>query len=98
MEGVHCAPPEGALYAFPSIKLPEGALEAAKANGKSPDAYYCLQLLDKTGIVAVPGSGFGQREGTFHFRTTILPPEEKMGFVTKAMADFHAEFLRAHRD
>lgn len=24
------------------------------------------------------GSGFGQEEGTYHLRTTILPPEEKV--------------------
>lgn len=97
MDGVECAPPEGALYAFPTIKLPEGAVKAAEAKGKAPDAYYCLELLDKTGIVAVPGSGFGQKEGTFHLRTTILPPEDKMDRVTKAMADFHASFLAEHQ-
>lgn len=37
-----------------------------------------LQLLEETGIVTVPGSGFGQEEGTFHLRTTILPPEDKI--------------------
>jgi len=26
--------------------------------------YYCLQLLDKTGVCVVPGSGFGQKPGT----------------------------------
>lgn len=36
------------------------------------------QLLEETGIVTVPGTGFGQEEGTFHLRTTILPPEEKI--------------------
>ena len=33
-----------------------------------PDAMYCFQLLEETGICVVPGSGFGQREGTHHFR------------------------------
>lgn len=98
MEGVQCAPPEGALYAFPTIQLPKRAVEAAQAAGKAPDAYYCLQLLDKTGIVAVPGSGFGQKEGTFHLRTTILPPEDKMDRVTQAMATFHSKFLQEHSD
>lgn len=41
------------------------------------------QLLEATGIVTVPGSGFGQEEGTFHLRTTILPPEEKIGEFVK---------------
>ena len=32
------------------------------------DTYYCLQLLRQTGVCVVPGSGFGQKEGTWHFR------------------------------
>ncbi len=30
----------------------------------------------QTGVVIVPGSGFGQKPGTNHFRIVILPPEE----------------------
>lgn len=30
--------------------------------------FYCMKLLEEEGICLVPGSGFGQREGTFHFR------------------------------
>ena len=29
---------------------------------------YCFDLLESTGICVVPGSGFGQKPGTFHFR------------------------------
>ena len=38
--------------------LPEGGF-AAEAAGKAPDAFYCLALLEATGVVVVPGSGFG---------------------------------------
>lgn len=34
----------------------------------APDMFYCMKLLEDTGICVVPGSGFGQREGTYHFR------------------------------
>lgn len=34
----------------------------------APDMLYCLKLLEETGICVVPGSGFGQREETYHFR------------------------------
>lgn len=34
----------------------------------APDMFFCLSLLEETGICVVPGSGFGQREGTYHFR------------------------------
>ena len=33
---------------------------------------YCLEMVDKTGIMTVPGSGFGQQKGTYHFRITNL--------------------------
>lgn len=36
-----------------------------------PDSFYALELLEKTGLCVVPGNGFGQRDGTFHFRYGI---------------------------
>lgn len=68
MEGVSCEETEGALYSFPRIRLPPAAVDAARASGKEPDVFYCLELLKETGLSCVPGSGFGQEEGTFHFR------------------------------
>lgn len=53
----------GAMYSFPQIQLPPKAIEAAKRAGKVPDVFYCLKLLEATGISTVPGSGFGQKEG-----------------------------------
>ena len=47
--------------------------------GKQPDWLYCRDLLVSTGIVVVPGSGFGQADGTYHFRTTFLPSEDDIG-------------------
>jgi len=55
--GYHCQPIEGAMYAFPSLSLPRGMT----------DEEYCMELLEKTGICVVAGSGFGQRPGTAHF-------------------------------
>ncbi len=34
--------------------------QAAKKVGKPADFFYCMQLLEETGIVTVPGSGFKQ--------------------------------------
>lgn len=98
LEGVVCQPSQGALYAFPSITLPDNAIKAAESQGKAPDAYYCLELLDQTGIVVVPGSGFGQKPNTFHFRTTILPQEDEIVQVIERMSKFHADFLDKYRD
>ena len=58
--GVSVEEPEGALYLFPRLMLPPAAVAAAAAAGKTPDTFYCLQLVDETGVVVVPGSGFGQ--------------------------------------
>ena len=56
-----------------------------------------MALLEATGIVTVPGSGFKQVEGTFHFRTTILPPDEQMETVFGLMATFHKDFCDKYR-
>lgn len=77
MKNIETNEVEGAMYAFPSVKFSKKAIEAA---GKQPvDLFYCLEVLKNTGIALVPGSGFRQREGTYHFRiTTLILPEEKL--------------------
>lgn len=90
MEGVECQEPQGAMYLFPSITLPPKAIAAAKAVNRQPDEFYCLRLLDATGICVVPGSGFGQRYGTYHFRTTFLAPGTKW---VERVVEFHRAFL-----
>jgi aspartate/methionine/tyrosine aminotransferase len=83
--GITCNPAAGAMYAFPRIALPEGVT----------DAEWCLALLEETGICVVPGSGFGQVAGTWHFRTTILPPLDRIEQVVARIAEFHVRFTRA---
>jgi aspartate/methionine/tyrosine aminotransferase len=86
-------PTAAAMYAFPEVHMPPGAVAAAEAAGKKPDVFYCLQLLEEAGICTIPGSGFGQAAGSNHFRTTILPREEVMsGFVDK-FKQFHNNFM-----
>ncbi|XP_050539227.1 alanine aminotransferase 1 isoform X2 [Daktulosphaira vitifoliae] len=66
--GMSCNPVQGAMYAFPQIKLPEKAIKEAKNQSIEPNAFYAFQLLENTGICIIPGSGFGQVPGTYHFR------------------------------
>uniref|UniRef100_A0A7R9Z8F2 Aminotransferase class I/classII large domain-containing protein n=1 Tax=Chlamydomonas euryale TaxID=1486919 RepID=A0A7R9Z8F2_9CHLO len=94
LDGVTCTFTEGAMYAFPRIHLPPKAIAKAKEMGKAPDVYYCLRLLEATGISTVPGSGFGQAEGTFHLRTTILPREEVISQFVQKFKDFHEAFMK----
>jgi aspartate/methionine/tyrosine aminotransferase len=86
-EGIECQQVAGSMYAFPRITLPPGVT----------DDEYCLALLEETGICVVPGSGFGQAPGSWHFRTTILPPIDEIDAVVKRIAAFHASFCRRHR-
>jgi glutamate--glyoxylate aminotransferase len=81
----------------PQLKLPAKAIEAAKAAGKAPDVFYCLRLLEETGISTVPGSGFGQAAGTFHLRTTILPKEDKMAEFVQRFKKFHEGFMKQYK-
>ena len=80
--GIVCNEAAGAMYAFPKISLPAG----------KTDEQYCMALLEATGICVVPGSGFGQIPGTAHFRTTILPPTEKLKDVVRLIAEFQASY------
>ncbi|CAH1398727.1 unnamed protein product [Nezara viridula] len=67
-EGMSCNIVQGAMYAFPQIKIPPKAVEKAKALNQCPSVLYCFELLEQTGVCVVPGAGFGQVEGTYHFR------------------------------
>lgn len=97
IEGFSCNPVQGAMYAFPQMKLPPKAIEAAKNAGKSADTFYAFELLEATGICIVPGSGFGQQPGTYHFRTTILPQPEKLKSMLEKFAEFHSGFLKKYK-
>ncbi|RMZ57633.1 hypothetical protein APUTEX25_001833, partial [Auxenochlorella protothecoides] len=98
LEGASCNFTEGAMYSFPRLHLPAKAIQAAKEAGKDPDTFYCLALLADTGIVTVPGSGFGQVEGTFHLRTTILPQEDVMHEFVDKLRTFHKSFMAKYKD
>ncbi|GFQ07173.1 alanine aminotransferase 2 mitochondrial [Phtheirospermum japonicum] len=97
LEGVSCNRAEGAMYLFPCIQLPNKAIEAAKAVNTSPDTFYARRLLKATGIVVVPGSGFGQVPGTWHFRCTILPQEDRIPAIISRLTDFHKGFMDEFR-
>lgn len=89
---------EGAMYAFPSVKLGKKAIEEAKARKIAPDMFYCLQTLEKTGIVIVPGSGFRQKPGTHHFRiTTLILPEERMKNQLETFTKFNDWFHNEYK-
>ncbi|KAG8742030.1 hypothetical protein FRC12_015458 [Ceratobasidium sp. 428] len=78
------------------LHLTDAAVKAAKEAGMTPDNFYSNELLDQTGICAVSGTGFGQKEGESHFRLTCLCDgvEEYVGKLEK----FHKGFMEKYKD
>jgi len=62
--GISCVRPDAAFYAFPRLDI------------KGTDEDFVKGLIRETGVVAVHGSGFGERPGTRHLRVVFLPQEE----------------------
>ncbi len=103
IEGMALNLPQGAMYGFVRFELPpEPDVDVVAMTKEERVAYeakrdndYCLALLEETGICVVPGSGFGQRPGTFHFRTTFLPPMEEIQALVAKLKTFHEGYVRA---
>lgn len=91
VDGISCQPLEGAIYAFPRVTIKGYIMKKAISFATPADEIYCLELLERTGVVTVPGSGFGQKPGTFHFRMTILPDEGVLSGVLDSIERFHGE-------
>lgn len=96
IEGIECQPAQGAMYAFPKVTVPDKALQAAKELDITVDTLYALSLLDETGICVVPASGFGQKAGRVGFRTTFLPPEDKLLAAIGEFARHHQLFCEKY--
>jgi aspartate/methionine/tyrosine aminotransferase len=100
IEGMSVDIPRGAMYAFVRFELPERleteSMSAAQraTHTDQRDSDYCLALLEETGICVVPGSGFGQYPGTFHFRTTFLPPKDEIEELVVKLKKFHHRYVR----
>lgn len=81
IDGIDLVKPMGAFYAFPKIDVDD-------------DAHFCAELLKATGVIVVPGNGFGQRPGTHHFRVVILPPEEVLEKAFGYIGEFYGEYRK----
>ncbi len=105
IEGMTLNIPQGAMYAFVRFELPpEPGVDVSLMDPEQRRTYeqqrdekYCLALLEETGICVVPGSGFGQQPGTFHFRTTFLPPQDEIEELVKKLKAFHETYARSAR-
>lgn len=75
-DAISCVAPAGAFYAYPQLHI------------DMPDDEFVKGVLRETGVVVVPGSGFGQKPGTRHFRVVFLPPEETLRQAYQHINDF----------
>lgn len=78
--GITCENAEGAFYAFPRLHIEES------------DDHFVKELIKATGVVVVPGEGFGQVPGTKHFRVVFLPPQEILEKAFSLITDFIEKF------
>jgi alanine-synthesizing transaminase len=75
---ISCVRPRGAFYAFPRLDIP------------ATDEEFVKELLAEEQVLVVHGGGFGQAQGTRHFRVVYLPDE---AVLTRALAKI-AGFLK----
>jgi len=80
INGISCVKPEGAFYAFPQVDI------------KNDDNHFIAELIKETGVIVVPGSGFGQKPGTRHFRVVFLPQEEVLEKAYKNIGAFYQKY------
>ncbi len=77
IDGISCKLPNGAFYTFPKILLTRW----------KDDKDFVLNLLNKTGILTVHGSGFGEL-GKGHFRIVYLPNEQVLEEAMDRLRNF----------
>src|SRR5918995_321651 len=77
IDGISCKLPNGAFYTFPKIL----------DNHWKDDKDFVLKLLNKTGILTVHGSGFGE-SGRGHFRIVYLPNEQVLEEAMDKLSNF----------
>ncbi len=80
MEGITCTKPEGAFYIFPKI-------HEVGSRWKT-DMEFVKDLLIKTGVLIVNGSGFDPVYGAGHARAVFLPPIEMLEQAFNGMERF----------
>lgn len=76
--GLECFNPKGAFYAFPKIQN----------NPYKTDEEFVMNLLKKTGVLVVHGSGFGTTYGTGYFRMVFLPDTDTLDFALNEIEEF----------
>jgi len=82
VNGISCVKPQGAFYAFPKLSI------------KNTDNHFVSELIKTTGVVVVPGSGFGQKPDTKHFRIVFLPQDDILKKAYERIGNFFEDYIR----
>lgn len=81
------------MYAFPKVDFSQKALDQAENLNVPVDFMYCMDMVNETGIMTVPGSGFGQKEGEFHYRiTNLVSPTNNLVTTLESLKKFNEDF------
>jgi alanine-synthesizing transaminase len=80
---ISCVKPQGAFYAFPRLHMDHS------------DNQFVNGLIRETGVVVVPGSGFGQIPGTHHFRVVFLPSENILTKAYNNISTYYEKFINS---
>ena len=81
------------MYGFPNVMFSQKALDAAAEKNMKPDFMYCMDMVNETGIMTVPGSGFGQKENDYHYRiTNLVSPTEDLVSTLELLKEYNLRF------
>ena len=76
-EGISAVKPKSAMYAMVKVEGYEGA-----------DWDFARELMREAGVLVAPGSAFLKNKKEAYFRTTFLPPEEKIISAYEKIGEF----------
>uniref|UniRef100_A0A8C4SP75 alanine transaminase n=1 Tax=Erpetoichthys calabaricus TaxID=27687 RepID=A0A8C4SP75_ERPCA len=85
LPGLRCNPIQASMFCYTRLELPSKALDLY------PGLFYCMQLLEETGIVLDPGTGFGENDGRDHIRYMNRPDTRRKHTQTRGE---HANFTQ----
>lgn len=72
------------MYAFPQVRLPHAAVEAAKKANKRADDFYCFALLEATGVCVVPGFFWN----VYYLISKVLDLDREMELITSEQLSY----------